>query len=229
MNKKLFVAASVLAVSGFLAACGSDENTEGTTDDTGTETVTDQNDPATSDESTEESTETEEESTETEDQSTDAADETEEAAEETTDEEPVLPEGTLTVSDSQSYEIHLLPAFELTAEEPNKDVVYSSDNDGLFMRIETFTAEEADFASTKESIIQTVQASNDGAELTELPPFTEAEFTNSAIVEIPTEDGKVTGVVFERDGLIVKLTIFDQNEAGLTDEFLRMGKTITAQ
>lgn len=222
MNKKLFVAASVLAVSGFLAACGSDENTEGTTDDTGTEAVTDQNDPATSDENTEESTETEEEST-------DAADETEEAAEETTDEEHVLPEGTLTVSDSQSYQIHLLPAFELTAEEPNKDVVYSSDNDGLFMRIETFTAEEADFASTKESIIQTVQASNDGAELTELPPFTEAEFTKSAIVEIPTEDGKVTGVVFERDGLIVKLTIFDQNEAGLTDEFLRMGKTITAQ
>ncbi|HSJ37822.1 MAG TPA: hypothetical protein VK945_06365 [Planococcus sp. (in: firmicutes)] len=229
MNKKLFLAASVLAVSGLLAACGTDEDS---TEDTSTESVEEQDDTSTSDDSTEEeSTEeesTEEESTEEAGEDSDSTEDVEES-EESTEENPALSEGTLTVSDSQSYEIYLLPAYELTAEEPNKDVVFWTENDELFMRIETFNPEEADFAFAKDSIQQTVQASNDNAELMELPAFDDAEFINSASYEIATETGKVTGVAFEKEGLIVKLTIFDQTEAGVTEEFLNMGKTISAQ
>ncbi|MFD1031156.1 hypothetical protein [Metaplanococcus flavidus] len=234
MNKKLFLAASVLAVSGLMAACGTDESSEGTTEETSTETVEEQNDPATSDESTEEeSTEeesTEEESTEEEQDadSTESAEESEESAKEPSEENPALNDGTLTVSDSNSYEVYLLPSFELTAEEPNKDVVYSTENDALFMRIETFTSEETDFDFAQESIKQTVQASNDSAQLTELPAFEGNEFINSSLYEIPTDNGKVTGVAYEKEGLIVKLTIFDLTEAGITEDFLNMGKTITA-
>ncbi|RAZ79447.1 hypothetical protein [Planococcus halotolerans] len=224
MNKKLFFAASVLALSGLMAACGSDETSENTTQDTATETVQNENETATSEETApEESTEAE---------SADQEEATEEPAEESAEpaqENSVATEGTLTVSESQSYEFYLLPGYELTAEEPNKDVIFSSENDELFMRVETFKPEEADFAFANDSIQQTLKAANEGAELTELPAFEEAEFKSSAVYEIPTENGKVTGAVFEKEGLIVKLTIFDLTDAGVTEEFLNMGKTITAE
>lgn len=226
MNKKLFLAASVLAVSGLMAACGSDETSEGTTEETSTETVEEQDDTATSDDGTEEES-TEE--AEQEPESSEAVEESEEPAEEPAEHNPAVSEGTLTSSDSQSYEIYLLPAYELTAEEPNKDVVFATGNDALFMRIETFNPDEADFAFAKESIQQTVQASNENAELTELASFEGAEFKNSALYEIPTENGKVTGVAFEKDGLVVKLTIFDLTESHVTEEFLNMGKTVSAK
>lgn len=228
MNKKLFLAASVLAVSGLLAACGSDDMSEGTNGDTTNEAVEDQNDTSTSEEATEQ---TEADDTAEEDTDTDAAepDEETEASEEPEAANPAATEGTLTVSDSQSYQIHLLAGYELTAEEPNKDVIYSTENDALFMRVETFNPEEADFAFAKDSIQQTVQASNESAELTELPALEGTEFKNSAVYEIPVENGKVTGVAFEKEGLVVKLTIFDLTESAVTEDFLNMGKTISAQ
>ena len=218
MNKKLFFAASVLALSGLMAACGSDETSESTTQDTATETV--QNETSTSEETAPEEN-TGEESTEQEEPAEESA--------EPVQENPAATEGILTVSESQSYELYLLPGYELTAEEPNKDVVYSSENDELFMRVETFKPEEADFAFADDSIQQTLKAVNEDAELTELPALEETEFKNSAVYEIPTENGKVTGAVFEKEGLIVKLTIFDLTDAGVTEEFLNMGKTITAK
>ncbi|WP_341202089.1 hypothetical protein [Planomicrobium okeanokoites] len=227
MSKKLFFAASVLALSGLMAACGSDESTEETN---GTATTnTEQNETTTSEETT-----TEEDAEETTEETAEEADESaeEEPAEESTEaqeENPAASEGTPTVSESQAYEIHLLPGYELTAEEPNKDVVYSSENDELFMRVETFKPEEADFAFADDSIQQTLKASNEDAELTELPAFEDSKFTNSAVYEIPTDNGKVTGAVFEKEGLIVKLTIFDLTDAGVTEEFLNMGKTITSK
>lgn len=233
MNKKLFLAASVLALGGLMAACGSDESTEETN---GTATSnTEQSETTTSEETaTEESTEeaTEETTEETTEEAPEEESSEEEPAEESTEaeeENPAATEGTPTVSDSQSYQIHLLSGYELTAEEPNKDVIYSTENDELFMRVETFKPEEADFAFADDSIQQTVKASNETAEMTELPAFEEAGFKNSAVYEIPTENGKVTGAVFETEGLIVKLTIFDLTDAGVTEEFLNMGKTITAK
>lgn len=227
MSKKLFFAASVLALSGLMAACGSDESTEETN---GTATTnTEQNETTTSEE-----TATEEDAEETTEETAEEADESaeEEPAEESTEaqeENPAASEGTPTVSESQAYEIHLLTGYELTAEEPNKDFVFSSENDELFMRVETFKPEEADFAFADVSIQQTLKASNEDAELTELPAFEDSKFTNSAVYEIPTDNGKVTGAVFEKEGLIVKLTIFDLTEAGVTEEFLNMGKTITSK
>ncbi|MCM3610649.1 hypothetical protein M4S82_05250 [Planococcus sp. MERTA32b] len=227
MNKKLFLAASVLALSGLMAACGSDESTE---EKNGTATSnTEQNETATSEETAAEES-TEEKTDETTEEAPEEKPAEEEAAEESTEaegENPAAAEGTPTVSDSQSYEIHLLSGYELTAEEPNKDVIYSTENDELFMRVETFKPEEADFAFADDSIQQTVKASNDTAEMKELPAFEDAKFKNSAVYEVPTESGKVTGAVFEKEGLIVKLTIFDLADAGVTEDFLNMGKTIT--
>lgn len=225
MNKKLFFAASVLALSGLMAACGSDETSESTTQDTATETVQNENETASSEETTPEES-TEPESVEDSAEQEEAVEEPAEESAEPAQENPAANEGTLTVSESQSYELYLLPGYELTAEEPNKDVVYSSENDELFMRVETFKPEEADFAFADDSIQQTLKAANEDAELTELDAFEESEFKNSTVYEIPTDNGKVTGAVFEKEGLIVKLTIFDLIDAGVTEEFIKMGKTI---
>lgn len=229
MNKKLFLAASVLALGGLMAACGSDESTEetnGTATSNTEQTETTTSEETASEESTEEATEeSPDEATEEESAEAEPAEESTEAEEKN----PAATEGTPTVSESQSYEIHLLSGYELTAEEPNKDVIYSTENDELFMRVETFKPEEADFAFADDSIKQTVKASNQAAEMTVLPAFEDAEFKNSAVYEVPTENGKVTGAVFEKEGLIVKLTIFDLTDAGVTEEFLNMGKTITAK
>lgn len=226
MAKKLFFAASILAVSGFMAACGTDEATENT--DPVTETETEQ---------------TETDSTGAEDNAAeDSAEETEDAEEESSADEPAeeesaepaeeniaMAEGTLTTSDAGTYELYLLPGYELTAEEPNKDLVFASENDALSMRVETFSKEDSDFAFMEEMMLENLKASNQDAELTELPALDEADFMNSTVAEIPTDNGKVTGAVFEKEDLIVRLTIFDLTEADATEDFLNMGKTISAK
>jgi hypothetical protein len=39
----------------------------------------------------------------------------------------------------------------------------------------------------------------------------------------------VTGLVYEKDDLLVRLTIFDDSTVNATEEFLAMGKTIKAK
>lgn len=157
------------------------------------------------------------------------AEETEENSVETEKENPAASNGVLTVSESQSYAVYLLPDYDLTAEEPGKDIIYWTENDELFMRVETFKPEETDFKFAEESMKETLMASGKDAELTELPAFKDVEFKSSSLYETSTENGKVTGIAFEKEGLIVKLTIFDQTDATITNEFVNMGKTISAK
>lgn len=226
MVKKIFFAASILALSGFVAACGTDEATEVSNPDTETQTEQQETDTTgsegkTAEDSTDEGADIEQ------DTSTDEP--AEEESTEPAEENAAVSEGTVTTSDSETYELYLLPGYELTAEEPNKDLVFASENDALSMRVETFSTEEAEFAFAEEMMLETIKASNPDAELTELPAFEEAEFLNSKVAEIPTDNGKVTGVVFEKEDLIVRLTIFDLTEAAATEDFLDMGKTISAK
>jgi hypothetical protein len=45
-------------------------------------------------------------------------------------------------------------------------------------------------------------------------------------VEVVTDLGTVSGIVFEQGDLIVRLTIFDRKNESMTDAFLKMGETI---
>lgn len=206
MKKHLFLLSSVLTVGILLAACGSPETAEeepGTAPDEATEEVveeeTDDSVPA---------EETEEE--------TDAGENTETAE----------PAGTLTQSDEQTYELHVLDGYELTAEEPRKDALYAADNSAVFMRIETFTPEETGFAAAEESMIQTLQAVNPEQEPAEVTDFDGADFDQSIAYEVPSTEGTVTGIVFEKEELLVRLTIFDDSTVNATDDLIAMGKTI---
>lgn len=139
------------------------------------------------------------------------------------------PEGTLTQSDGQNFEMHVLEGYELTAEEPKKDSLYVKDHPAVFMRIETFTPEETDFATAEETMIQTLQAVNPDEEAVEVTDFDGSGYTQSATWEVPSSEGTVTGIVYEKDDLLVRLTIFDDSTVNATEEFFAMAKTIKTQ
>lgn len=153
--------------------------------------------------------------------------------EETDDSAPAAdesePEGTLTQSDGQNFEMHVLEGYELTAEEPKKDSLYVKDHPAVFMRIETFTPAETDFASAEETMIQTMKAVNPDEEPVEVPDFDEAGFTQSAAYKVPSTEGTVTGIVYEKEDLLVRLTIFDDSTINAAEDFIAMGKTITSK
>lgn len=238
MKKNLFFAASILTIGGFLAACGTTETTDDNTaeapDEAAEEVVEEETvEDVPAEEAAEEAVE-EETAGETESETGEATEQTDSGAEESADapaEEPadaVEPEGTLIQSDEQAYELYVLPGFELTSEEPGKDSLYMTEDSSVFMRIETFTPEELDFAYAEDVMKQTLQASSPDAELADKGALEGEEFINSSVFEVPSAEGAVTGAVFEKEGIIVRLTIFDSTAANATADFIKMGQTVQA-
>jgi hypothetical protein len=242
MKKNLMFAALMLTMGGALAACGTAEPssgaTNGSTDEPVEETAIENTTEETAGDKT---TETE---TANEDTASDEAASGETATDEATDEEaageetasgdatsdeavePAAAEGTLTQSDEQPYELNVLSGYELTSEEPGKDSLYLADDSSVFMRIETFAPGEVDFSQAETQLKETLEAVNPEAEIAEGPALKAAEFINSSSYEIPSVEGTVTGIVFEKENQLVRLTVFDNSSAGATDDFIAMGKTI---
>lgn len=239
MKKNLLFAASILTIGGFLAACGTtdttDDNTATAPDESAEEVVEEEAaEDVPAEEAAEEEAVEEEVAGETESETGEATEETESGTEEPADTpaeetaDTVEPEGTLTQSDEQAYELYVLPGFELTSEEPGKDSLYMTEDSSVFMRIETFTPEDLDFAYAEDVMKQTLQASNSEAEPADKGALEGEEFINSSVFEVPSAEGTVTGAVFEKEGIIVRLTIFDSTEANATADFMKMGQTVQA-
>jgi hypothetical protein len=228
MKKNLFLAAILLSAGAVMAACGTAETSEENNNSTAGEQTAEETTETETPEEPVEDTETPEEPEATED--TESGDDTEAAEEpaETTPEEPskAETEGTLTLSDEQAYQIHVVRGYELTSEEPGKDSLFLSEDSSVFMRIETFSKEDIAFDQAAAAMKETVQASNPEAEATEAAGPEGAAFLNSAAYEVPSTEGKVTGIVFEKEGIIARLTIFDSTEATATEDFIDMAKTI---
>lgn len=231
MKKNLFLAATMLSAGALMAACGTAETSEENTDSTAGEQTAEET-PATEAEApaTEAETETPEEPAEEPEtpEDTEAAETPADEVAESTPEEPsqAETEGTLTVSDEQPYQVRVVRGYELTSEEPGKDSLFLSEDSSVFMRIETFSKEEIAFDQAVTAMKETIQASNPEAEVTETEGPQGAVFLNSAAYEVPTTEGKVTGIVFEKEDIIARLTIFDSTDATATEDFIDMAKTI---
>lgn len=134
---------------------------------------------------------------------------------------------TESASVDQSYKLQQLPGFTLTQEEPGKDMLVSNDDDEVFMRIETIEASQSSFEEVKTTMQDYMNAVGETVALTaeELAAFKDAQNIEGYVVDFDTE--KVIGVVFEKDGLITKLTIHDNDEQDLTDAMLNMAATIS--
>lgn len=142
-------------------------------------------------------------------------------------------EGTQTESETQNYVITVIDGFELTAEEPNKDLLFNQENDLQSMRIETFSTDDATIDDITKNLVDTLQASNDNGTVEEItdqnliPTNDSIEHINA--YQIDTPDGKVMGYTFEREGLLVKLTVFDTPETQAVQKFVQMASTIQAK
>lgn len=134
-------------------------------------------------------------------------------------------------SDEQDYTIHLLPNYTLTSEEPGKDSLYLDADGAIFMRIETMPTEEGTYDHLLENMLISLEASSSGTakpvQLTDeasLPAGEAIEHAQTHTIE--TAEGPVTGILFEKGSMIVRLTIFDSPEAKYFNDFLAMGETI---
>ncbi len=132
-------------------------------------------------------------------------------------------------SAEQDYKMQQLPGFTLSQEEPGKDMLVSNENDQVFMRIETIDASESSFVDVKTSMQDYMNAVGETVALSaeNLAAFKDVKNIEGYVVEFDTEKEKVTGIVFEKDGLITKLTIHDNNDQDLTDAMLNMAATIS--
>lgn len=242
--KKITSLLFILLLTGILAACGTtaedttqeEVNTaedvaaveeENTTEDTTVENelveeVEDNLLPAETDTSVEEvpkETESKEEPTNIDDTSTSSA--------------PEKVEGTVIQSDNQNFAINVVTGFELTGEEPNKDLLFNKENDAQSMRIETFKEAEVNITDVTNNLVETLKASNDQAEVIQITDDNQLpanEFIEEANgFQIDTPDGKVSGYTFVKDGMVVKLTVFDTVDAPALELFIEMAETISTK
>lgn len=162
----------------------------------------------------------------------------EETDQETTNEaagsqDDVLHNAVQTTSAEQNYTIDVLPNYKLISEEPGKDSLLIVDNESVFMRIETMAIEDGIYDYLAENMVAVLEAASGGATPTELTDTASAPsgegVEHAKVLSVQGEAGSITGVIFERDGMIVRLTIFDSPKDEHYTEFLRMGETIVHQ
>ena len=75
---------------------------------------------------------------------------------------------------------------------------------------------------------QTLQAVNPDEAPAEVADFDGTGYTQSAAYQVPSTEDTVTGIVYEKEDLLVRLTIFDDSNVNATEDFIAMGKTITS-
>ena len=126
-----------------------------------------------------------------------------------------------------------MAGFELTGEEPNKDLLFNKENDAQSMRIETFKEAEVNITDVTNNLVETLKASNEQAEVIQITDENQLPF-NEFIEEangfqIDTPDGKVSGYTFIKDGMVVKLTVFDTVDAPALELFVEMAETISSK
>ncbi|OMF62559.1 hypothetical protein BK139_04010 [Paenibacillus sp. FSL R5-0490] len=126
-------------------------------------------------------------------------------------------------SDNQNYSMYVLPAYELTAEEPNKDVLYLSENDQIFMRIELLP-NDADWDMIEENTKAQLEAVSENVQTSKAP--SDDFYKNASVMKAEGNGEKVSAYLVKNDDLSLKLTIFNKEDADHEDAFLQMAKTI---
>ncbi|MBT2687795.1 hypothetical protein J7I93_06360 [Bacillus sp. ISL-47] len=126
-------------------------------------------------------------------------------------------------SDNQNYSMYVLPGYELTAEEPYKDVLYFTENDQVYMRIELLP-DDADWSMIEENTKAQLGAVSEDVQSEKAPAD---EFFKGATVMKAEQNGeKVKAYLIKKDELALKLTLFTKEEADHEEAFLQMAKTI---
>lgn len=126
-------------------------------------------------------------------------------------------------NDNQNYSMYVLPDYELTAEEPNKDVLFWSEDDSVFMRIELLPA-DVEWPLVEEN--SKAQLAAVGPEVKEISTPEDPFFSNAWAMETKTETDVVTSYLIKNEKQPLKLTIFTKEGADHREAFIEMAKTI---
>lgn len=235
MFKKSYLISTLLIAMLVLAACSSTTDNE-----TGVNEENNSDQEVNKEVANNEESNTEEEQDTVEDESnkeedTNEADENEDSEQSMDEESDDFSANAKQVdSDEQDFTMQILSDYSLTSEEPGRDSLYSTEDERIFMRIETTPSEEGTYEYFTENIVSLLEAisvdGNSPTELTDENKLPQGEGIEKAVgYTVNTEDGMVSGIVFERNGLIVRLTTFDTAENNHFNNFLKMGETITSK
>jgi FtsZ-interacting cell division protein ZipA len=129
----------------------------------------------------------------------------------------------LTKSDNQNYSLYVLSNFELTAEEPYKDLLFLSEDDSNSMRIEILPA-DTDLEPLKENTLLQLQVVNETVQT--LDPPNDEWLREATIMEASNNGETVTAYLIPQKESIIKLTLFTKDQTDYRDAFIQMAKTI---
>lgn len=239
MFKKPYLISMLLIAMLILAACGNTSNEKDGTNDGNNSDNQEQNehqvDGTEENDTEDEENNEDEENTEDNEQDANNAEE-EDAGQEGNEEDTTdLPEEPKQVdSDAQEFSMSVLPGYTLTSEEPGRDSLYLTEDGSIFMRIETAPFDQETYDFFKENTVDLLQATNANQEapdeITDANQLPQGEGIENTIgYTTETADGITSGIVFEKNDLLVRLTIFEPIEGNYFDEFLKMGQTITSK
>ncbi len=141
-----------------------------------------------------------------------------------------LKDATVVPSDEQEYKISVLPEYSLESEEPGRDSLSLNEDGSIFMRIESAPKSDSSYDTLHENMKEVLAASANGAspkEITDTNALPTGEgIQNAKSFSVEDETGVITGILFERNDMIVRLTIYDNADQTHFEKFLRMGETI---
>lgn len=127
-------------------------------------------------------------------------------------------------SGNQNYSMYVLPDYELTAEEPKKDVLYLKEQDEIFMRIELLPSDTA-LESAAADAQEQLKAVNNNVQKNDA--LKKDDWLQKAEVYSAENDtDKVTAVLVPQEQGILKLSIFTKKDGSQLEPFLKMAQTI---
>ncbi len=129
---------------------------------------------------------------------------------------------TLQTQSSQNYSMYVLPNYELTAEEPHKDIVFFKENASVFMRIEILPMDTNEQDLVENTKAQLKVVSEDIQETKDDPEWlqTAKGFTVSNGEDI------VTSYIINNNHSFLKLSLYNKTSENHTDPLLKMAETI---
>ncbi|RHW39827.1 hypothetical protein D1B33_02955 [Lysinibacillus yapensis] len=127
----------------------------------------------------------------------------------------------------EQYSMNIMDGFTFTQEEPGKDVVYYDENDSVFMRVEVSSVNDAAFDDVVANTEEMMAAISDNVEQYDVAPLVEGQdISNQAAYIADLESEEVIAFVFERGDKVVRLSVYDNAEADLSEAMIKMGLTI---
>ncbi|MBS4207810.1 hypothetical protein [Bacillus sp. FJAT-50079] len=127
-------------------------------------------------------------------------------------------------SDLQNYSLYVLPEYTLTGEEPGKDVLYLTENDVHFMRIEILP-KDVNVEDAIETIKGQLSAVSENVE--KITSHGDSDWLSEAsIFEANNDEDKVSAYFIPKQDYFVKLTIFSKVNDDYKDPFLKMAETL---